>query len=50
MARVECTDTGKPIWEARFDITTAIDALQYFGGLVADLHGISFLILFDFRS
>jgi len=39
MARVECYDTGKPIWEARFDITTAIDALQYFGGLVADMTG-----------
>jgi len=39
MARVECYDTGKPIWEARYDIDTAIDALQYFGGLASSLHG-----------
>ena len=41
MARVECHDTGKPIWEARFDIYTAIDALQYYGGLASSLHGMN---------
>lgn len=32
-------DNGKPIWEARLDVQTAIDSLQYYGGLAASLSG-----------
>jgi len=39
VARVEVSDTGKSIWEARLDVQTAIDSLQYYGGLAASLGG-----------
>ena len=39
VARVEVSDTGKPIWEARLDVQTAVDSLQYYGGLAANLSG-----------
>ena len=39
VAQVECVDNGKPIMEARFDITSAIDALKYCGGTVPALFG-----------
>jgi len=39
IARVEVSDTGKPIWEARLDVQTAVDSLQYYGGLAANLSG-----------
>ena len=32
-------DTGKPIWEARFDIEGCADALEFFGGLATTLFG-----------
>ncbi|CAK8673626.1 unnamed protein product [Clavelina lepadiformis] len=39
MARIEVYDTGKPIWEARADVQTAIDSLEYFGGIASALCG-----------
>lgn len=39
IARVEVYDNGKAIWETRFDVQTAIDSLQYYGGLAASLSG-----------
>lgn len=39
IAHLEVTDTGKPIWEARFDVQTAIDSLNYYAGLAPTLCG-----------
>lgn len=39
MARVEVLDTGKPIWEARFDIAACADSIEYYGGLAANISG-----------
>ncbi|XP_041366547.1 4-trimethylaminobutyraldehyde dehydrogenase-like [Gigantopelta aegis] len=39
IARVEVLDTGKPIWEARYDILGCADTIQYYGGLAATLTG-----------
>ena len=39
MARKEVYDTGKPIWEARADVQTAIDALEYYSGLAPTIAG-----------
>ncbi|XP_072046168.1 4-trimethylaminobutyraldehyde dehydrogenase-like [Amphiura filiformis] len=38
-AMMEVMDNGKPIWEARLDIWTAVDALDYFGSLAPTLAG-----------
>lgn len=38
-ARTEVLDTGKPIWEARFDILGCADTIQYYGGLAPTLVG-----------
>ena len=32
-------DTGKPIWEARYDIQGCADTIQYYGGLAPSLVG-----------
>lgn len=40
LAKLEVLDTGKPITEARtVDVTTAADALEYYGGLTTTLRG-----------
>jgi len=38
-AYTETLDTGKPIWEARYDITGCADTIEYYGGLAANLVG-----------
>ena len=37
--QVETLDTGKPIWEARFDIQSCADSVEYYGGLAASISG-----------
>ena len=32
-------DTGKPIWEARFDIESCADTIEYFAGLAPAMNG-----------
>ncbi|XP_033762518.1 4-trimethylaminobutyraldehyde dehydrogenase-like [Pecten maximus] len=39
MARTEVLDTGKPIWEARYDIEGCTDTIDYYGGLAAKIAG-----------
>ena len=39
MAYTEVLDTGKPIWEARYDITGCADTIEYYGGLAANITG-----------
>lgn len=40
IAHIEVEDTGKPISEAlEVDVATGADALEYFGGIAASLHG-----------
>ena len=39
LARTEVLDCGKPIWEARVDVTGCADALDYYGGLAAKISG-----------
>ncbi|XP_063614530.1 4-trimethylaminobutyraldehyde dehydrogenase-like [Penaeus indicus] len=39
ISRLEVQDTGKPIWEARLDITSCADALEYYGGLAPCIVG-----------
>ncbi|MBL4739882.1 MAG: betaine-aldehyde dehydrogenase [Sneathiella sp.] len=40
LAAIEVRDTGKPISETPYaDVDSAIDALEYFGGLAADIKG-----------
>lgn len=39
ISRLEVRDTGKPIWEARLDITSCADALEYYGGLAPCIVG-----------
>ena len=47
LALMETTDTGKPISEAlSVDVTSAADALEYFGGMAAGIHG----EFFDLRN
>ena len=40
IARTEVLDTGKPIWESRFDILNCADVLQFYGGLASSVVGI----------
>ncbi|KAG0702920.1 Betaine aldehyde dehydrogenase [Chionoecetes opilio] len=40
IARLEVQDTGKPIWEARVDIASCADALEYYGGLAPAIVGV----------
>src|SRR5690349_3996676 len=47
IASIETQDVGKPIAEAlAVDVTSAADALEYFGGMAAGIHG----ELFDLRT
>ncbi|KAK7110062.1 4-trimethylaminobutyraldehyde dehydrogenase-like [Littorina saxatilis] len=39
LARTEVLDTGKPIWEARYDILGCADTIQYYGGLAPTVVG-----------
>ena len=39
LARTEVLDTGKPIWEARFDIQGCADTIEYYGGLAPSVVG-----------
>lgn len=39
MARTEVLDTGKPIWEARYDIDGCTDTIDYYGGLAGKIAG-----------
>jgi len=39
LAHIETVDTGKPIWESRFDVAAAADAFEYNGGVAASLGG-----------
>ncbi|XP_005113416.2 4-trimethylaminobutyraldehyde dehydrogenase [Aplysia californica] len=39
LARTEVLDTGKPIWEARYDIEGCADTIEYYGGLAAAIAG-----------
>ncbi|KAL3831800.1 hypothetical protein ACJMK2_023504 [Sinanodonta woodiana] len=39
LSRMEVLDTGKPIWEARFDIAGVADSMEYYGGLAAKMSG-----------
>lgn len=38
-ARLEVIDNGKPLWEARCDIQSAIDAIDFYAGLAPTLTG-----------
>ncbi|XP_054769349.2 4-trimethylaminobutyraldehyde dehydrogenase A-like [Lytechinus pictus] len=38
-ARLETTNNGKPIWEARCDIESAINAIDFYAGLAPSLTG-----------
>ncbi|XP_042211175.1 4-trimethylaminobutyraldehyde dehydrogenase-like isoform X2 [Homarus americanus] len=39
ISSLEVRDTGKPIWEARVDIASCADALEYYGGLAPAIVG-----------
>lgn len=39
LAHIETVDTGKPIWESRFDIGAAADSFEFNGGVAASLGG-----------
>ncbi|KAK4301061.1 hypothetical protein Pmani_026778 [Petrolisthes manimaculis] len=39
ISKLEVQDTGKPIWEARVDIASCADALEYYGGVAAAVVG-----------
>ena len=41
LARAEVHDTGKPIWEARFDIDGCADSMEFFAGLAPTISGTS---------
>nr|XP_045612599.1 4-trimethylaminobutyraldehyde dehydrogenase-like isoform X1 [Procambarus clarkii] len=52
ISKLEVRDTGKPIWEARVDIASCAEALEYYGGLApaiigqhVPLHGGSFAMV-----
>ncbi|KAF2344427.1 Aldehyde dehydrogenase domain, partial [Trinorchestia longiramus] len=40
IVNLEVKDTGKPIWEARLDIESCADALEYYGGLAPSISGL----------
>ena len=46
LARTEVLDTGKPIWEARFDILGCADTIEYYGGLAPSVVGTSLFLYF----
>ena len=39
IAKLDVIDNGKPIWEARMDMDTVINALEYYGGLAPAYNG-----------
>lgn len=39
IAQIEVSDTGKPIWEAKVDITGCADVLEYYGGIAPSIKG-----------
>lgn len=39
LAQLEVKDNGKPIWEARVDISSCADSFEYFGGVIPSLAG-----------
>jgi Aldehyde dehydrogenase family len=39
LAELECRDTGKPIHQAKTDITACARYLEFFGGAADKLHG-----------
>ena len=39
IAKVEVRDTGKPIWEARADVETCGELLEFYGGLAPTIIG-----------
>ncbi|GFN83524.1 betaine aldehyde dehydrogenase [Plakobranchus ocellatus] len=39
LAYTEVLDTGKPIWEARYDILGCADTIEYYGGLAGGIKG-----------
>ncbi|KFM77685.1 4-trimethylaminobutyraldehyde dehydrogenase, partial [Stegodyphus mimosarum] len=39
IAYAEVQDTGKPIWEARIDISECANTIEYFGGIAATISG-----------
>ncbi|XP_064122266.1 4-trimethylaminobutyraldehyde dehydrogenase-like isoform X2 [Macrobrachium nipponense] len=39
ISKLEVRDTGKPIWEARVDIASCADALEYYGGVAGAIVG-----------
>lgn len=44
-AQTEVLDTGKPIWEARYDIQGCADTIDYYGGLAARISGLCYIYL-----
>ena len=38
-AQIEVQDTGKPIWEARFDIEGCADTMEFSAGLAGTISG-----------
>ena len=42
IAKVEVRDSGKPIWEARADVETCGDLLEFYGGLAPTIIGMYF--------
>ncbi|GFR59090.1 betaine aldehyde dehydrogenase [Elysia marginata] len=39
LAYTEVLDTGKPIWEARYDILGCADTIEFYGGLAGSIKG-----------
>jgi len=39
IAQAEAQDNGKPIWEARMDVSGVADCWEYFGGLASSING-----------
>jgi acyl-CoA reductase-like NAD-dependent aldehyde dehydrogenase len=40
LAQLECSENGKPVWQAALDIDSCITSFDYFGGLIGNLPGI----------
>lgn len=39
IACLEVRDSGKPLWEAKYDVTACADAFDYFGGIIRGMSG-----------
>ncbi|KAL4222077.1 4-trimethylaminobutyraldehyde dehydrogenase [Mactra antiquata] len=39
LSKLETLDTGKPIWESKFDIQGCADTVEYYGGLASTISG-----------